>query len=42
MESGIIYKEFQKDYFKILKKKILQEKAKTAVFPQGTNIFKAF
>ena len=37
-----LFEEFQKDYFKILKKKILQEKAKTAVFPQGKNIFKAF
>ena len=37
-----LLQEFQKDYFKVLKKKILQEKAKTAVFPQGKNIFKAF
>ena len=37
-----LFQEFQKGYFKILKKKILQEKAKTAVFPEGTNIFKAF
>ena len=37
-----LLQEFQKNYFKILKKKILHEKANNTIFPKGVNIFKAF
>ena len=37
-----LLQEFQKNYFKILNKKILHEKANNTVFPKGVNIFKAF
>tara|TARA_B100000242_G_scaffold45421_1_gene27000 strand:+ start:1438 stop:2100 length:663 start_codon:yes stop_codon:yes gene_type:complete len=35
-------KEFQKNYFKTLKKKILQEKTKNTIYPNGAKIFRAF
>lgn len=40
--KGVLYNEFQKDYFVQLKQFLIEERQKYVIYPQGKHIFEAF